>query len=592
MFRSIQWRIAVPFILLIVISMSGLGFYLTNFARDSQLENLRSLLEKEARITSEASLPGFLTQSGNLDALAKKLGGEIDARVTIIAPDGRVLGDSDEDPSTMDNHAARPEVKEALAAGLGESTRYSTTLNEEMMYVAVPVVNQGNVLGVARIALPLVTVQGSVDRVTLVISLAMVITTVLAIVAAGLIARATTRPIREITKASKRIASGELGQKIPVRTKDETGQLAQAFNEMSSALNRLGGDISAERTKLQTVMANMTDGVILTDTEGKIVLANQAIEGLFNFREKDVITKPLIEAVHDHEANEIVKLCLRTVQTQTSLFESVVSKRFLRAIAVPITEGKLIGVLLLFQDLTELRNLQTMRRELVGNISHELRTPLAGIKAMVETLRDGALDDKEAATDFLTKIDSEVDRLTQMVSELTELSRIETGRAELEMAPTDLNLLIEGVLAQLHPLAERQQVTITAELASPLPLVIIDSDRIRQTVINLVHNAIKFNHPGGKASISTRADRESVTVSVSDTGIGIAKDDLPHVFERFYKADKARTRGGSGLGLAIAKHTVQAHNGSIRAESEEGKGSTFSFRLPLKSTPIQPINQI
>ena len=585
MFRSIQWRIAVPFILLIVISMSGLGFYLTNFARDSQLDNLRSLLEKEARITSEASLPAFLGQSGDLDALAKKLGGEIDARITIIAMDGRVLGDSDEDPSTMENHATRPEVKKALASGLGESTRYSTTLNEEMMYVAVPVLNQGKVLGVARIALPLATVQDSVNRITLVISLAMVLTTILAIVAAGLIARATTHPIRELTRASKKIASGELGQKISTYTRDETGQLAQAFNEMSAGLDKLVGDISTEKNRLQTVIATMADGVVMTDAEGKIVLANQAAERLFNFREKDVITKPLIEAVRDHEADEILKLCLRTGQTQSVQFETTVSKRFLRTIAVPITEGELTGALLLFQDLTELRSVQTMRRELIGNISHELRTPIAGIKAMVETLRDGALDDKEAATDFLTRIDSEVDRLTQMVSELTELSRIETGRAELEMAPTDLNLLIEGVITQLDPLAERLQVTMAVELASPIPLVTVDSDRIRQTVINLVHNAIKFNHHGGRVTVFTKADRESVTVSVSDTGIGIAKDDLPHVFERFYKADKARTRGGSGLGLAIAKHTVQAHNGSIRAESEEGKGSTFSFRLPLSANP-------
>ncbi|NWF77535.1 MAG: HAMP domain-containing protein [Chloroflexi bacterium] len=585
MFRSVQWRIAVPFILLIVVSMGILGVYLTSFARNSQLDNLRSHLEKEARITAEASLLAFLSQGSDLDALAKKLGEQIDARITIIALDGKVLGDSQEDPSTMENHATRPEVKDALVSGLGKSTRYSTTVEQEMMYVAVPITNQGKILGVARVALPLVAVQHSVNQITLIISLAMVTTTLLAIVAAGLIARATTRPIREITKASRRIASGELGQKIPVRTKDETGQLAQAFNEMSSDLNKLVGDISTERTKLRTVLANMADGVIMADAEGKIVLANQATERLFNIREKDVITKHLIEVLRDHEAHEILKLCLKTTRTQTVQFDSVASKRFLRAIAIPIVEGKLTGALLLFQDLTELRNLQTMRRELVGNISHELRTPIAGIKAMVETLKDGAIDDKQAATDFLSRIDSEVDRLAQMVSELTELSRIETGKAELRMTPVDINVLIEEVATQLSPLAERQQVTLATNLATDLPIIKADNDRIRQTIINLVHNAIKFNHPGGRATVSTKVDRESVTVSVSDTGIGISKEDLPHVFERFYKADKARPKGGSGLGLAIAKHTIQAHGGSIWAQSEEGKGSTFSFSLPLKVTP-------
>ena len=585
MFHSIQWRIAVPFVVLIVISMGILGIYLTSFARNSQLDNLRSHLEKEARIIAETSLPAFLGQGGDLDTLAKKLGEEIETRVTIIALDGEVLGDSHEDPATMENHATRPEVIDALASGLGESTRYSTTLGVQMMYVAVSITNQSNIVGVARVALPLVAVQNSVNHVILIISLAMVVTTLVAIVAAGLIARATTRPIREMTRASKRIAAGELGQKILIHTRDETGQLAQAFNEMSLNLNKLVGDISIEKTKLQTVLANMADGVMMVDVEGKIGLANQATEKLFNFQEKDVINKPLIEAVHDHEADEILKMCLKTSQMQAGQFESAISKRFLRAIAIPLIEDSLTGALLLFQDLTELRSLQTMRRELIGNISHELRTPLAGIKAMIETLKEGAIDDKQAAADFLSRIDGEVDHMTQMVSELTELSRIEIGRAELRMAPLNLNLLLEEVAAQLNPLAQRQQVTITTDLATDLPTVRGDGDRIRQALVNLAHNAIKFNHPGGRVTMSTRASGKAIVVSVSDTGIGISKEDLPHVFERFYKADKARTGGGSGLGLAIAKHIVQAHGGSIWAQSEEGQGSTFSFSLPIPANP-------
>jgi len=565
--------------------MSILGVYLTHFARDLQLDNLRSHLEKEARIIAEASQPAFLDQGDDLDALAKKLGEEIEARVTIIALDGTVLGDSQEDPSTMENHSTRPEVKDALEFGFGESIRYSTTLGEQMMYVAVPITSQSNIVGVARVALPLVAIQSSVNHVTLIISLAMVATTVVAIVAAGLIARATTRPIREITKASRRIAAGELGRKIPIRTKDETGQLAQAFNEMSLNLNKVIGDISTEKTKLQTILANMADGVMMVDVEGKIVLANQATERLFNFQEKDVINKPLIEVVHDYEADEILKLCLRTSQTQTAQFESAISKRFLRAIAVPLIEDSLRGALLLFQDLTELRSLQTMRRELIGNISHELRTPLAGIKAMVETLKEGAIEDRQAAADFLSRIEGEVDHMTQMVSELTELSRIETGRAELRMSPLNLNMLVEEVVVQLNPLAQRQQVTITTDFAIDLPTVRGDSDRIRQALINLVHNAIKFNHPGGKVTLSTKVDGECVVVSVSDTGIGISKEELLYVFERFYKADKARSRGGTGLGLAIAKHIIQAHGGSIWAQSEEGRGSTFSFSLPIRINP-------
>jgi two-component system phosphate regulon sensor histidine kinase PhoR len=452
-----------------------------------------------------------------------------------------------------------------------------------MMYVAVPVSSQGKVVGITRVALPLTAVENSVSHITRIIILATVIIAVLAVLAAWFIARTTTRHVRQLTRASRKIASGQFGQKINVSTKDEIGQLAQAFNEMSSNLKTMVEAISNEKNKLANVLGNMADGVIMTDAEGNIVLANPAAGRLFGFKEPDVTDKPVIEVVHDHEVEEILKQCLKTGRQQSTQFESGIARRFLRAIAIPLyTQGRLSGALVLLQDLTELRNLQTMRRDMVGNISHELRTPLAGIKAMVETLQNGAIDDKKTAGDFLSRIEGEADRLTQMVAELTQLSRIETGKVELKMESVNLNALIDGVLAEMSPLAEKQHIALLKELAADLPPVQADKDRIRQTIINLVHNAIKFNKPSGKVTVSTGYDSKSVTVSVADTGIGISKDDLPHVFERFYKADKARTGGGSGLGLAIAKHTVQSHGGDIRVQSEEGRGSTFTFSLPLK----------
>ncbi|OGN99489.1 MAG: hypothetical protein A2Y89_04370 [Chloroflexi bacterium RBG_13_51_18] len=483
----------------------------------------------------------------------------------------------------MENHATRPEVKDALASGIGESTRYSTTIKEQMMYVAVTINSEGNNLGIARVALPLTTVNSSVNHVTRTIILATVIITIMAILAAWLIARTTTRPIRQLTKAAHGIAAGQLGQKIIVPTKDEVGQLAHAFNEMSSNLNTTVEAISTEKTKLTNILASMADGVIMTDAEGNVVLANQSAGKIFGFKEENVVNKPIIEVVRDHEVDEILKKCLKTGAEQTTQFESGIARRYLRAIAVPVNKEKRSnGALLLVQDLTELRNLQTMRRDLVGNISHELRTPIAGIKAMTETLQDGAINDKEAARDFLARIAGEVDRLSQIVAELTQLSRIETGQAELKMEPVNLNALIDEVLAEMSPLAERQRVNLSKELSPSLPLVQADKDRIRQTIINLAHNAIKFNKPAGQVTVATNYDDKSVTVSVADTGIGISKEDLPHVFERFFKVDKARSGGGSGLGLAIAKHTVQSHGGEIRVQSEEGKGSTFSFSLPCK----------
>jgi two-component system phosphate regulon sensor histidine kinase PhoR len=584
MFRSIQWRITIWFVLLVIVIMTALGVYLTSSVRSSQLTGLRMQLENEARITAEASLPGFLGQDKQevLDALAKSLGKQIDTRVTIIGLDGTVLGDSEEDPATMENHADRPEVMEALHTGSGESTRYSTTLGQRMMYVAVPVIYEGEVLGIARVSLPLTAVDNLVQHVTVSIIAAMAVAMLLVILAAWLIARMTTRPIRELTRASRQIASGEFGQKIAVRTRDESGQLAHAFNEMSSKLKEILATISEDSARMTNILDNMTDGVILTNAEGNIALTNRAARRLLSIKDENDENRPFIEVVRSHELNDLLNSCLETGQQQFAQIELGTLNRFLQIVTIPVVSDRLDGVLLLVQDLTELRGLQTMRREMVGNISHEFRTPLAGIKAMIETLQDGAVDNKEVAKDFLSRIEAEVDRMTQLVTELTELSRIETGKAELKLEPVDLNALVEEVIAQLKPQAERQNLALEMALASDLPAVPADRGRIRQVIVNLIHNAIKFNRPNGSIRATTRHSEGSVFVEVSDTGTGIASDDLPHIFERFYKADKSRAGRGSGMGLAIAKHIVEAHDGEISVRSVEGKGSTFSFSLPLK----------
>ncbi len=583
MFRSIQWRITIWFILLVLVSMGVLGTYLIGSVRSSQLDNLRSHLENEARLTAEVCLPGLRGQGEmeDLEDLVKKLGSQINARVTIIAVDGTVIGDSHEVPSVMENHATRPEVRNALVKGIGESTRYSITLGQEMMYVAVPIVEQDRALGIARVALPLTQVESSVNRMVFTIVIAMAMTAILVVIAAWLIARMITQPIREVTRSSRKVASGELGQKIMVQARDESGQLAHAFNEMSLNLKKLVETISEDRAKLSTVLESITDGVIMTDIEGNIVLTNRAAQSLFDIKDEKTMTIPLIEAVREHELNDLLHLCLKTGQEQVAQFESGTSKKFLRAIAVPIIRERLSGALVLIQDLTELKALQTMRREMVGNISHEFRTPLAGIKAMVETLQDGAIDDRETAKDFLARIQGEVDRMTQMVAELTELSRIETGKAELKLESMNLNSLVEEVIAQLKPQAQRQQLSFRKQLATDLPSVRADKERIKHVIVNLIHNAIKFNRQGGSIKTATRISATSVIVEIADTGIGISDDDLPHIFERFYTADSSRAGQSAGMGLAIAKHIIEAHGGEIWVKSEDGKGATFSFSLPL-----------
>lgn len=584
MSRSIYWKITVPFIVLVMVGMGILGYYMVNFTRNTQVDLLRSHLLKEARLVAEASVPGFSApvQRDRLDALAKNAGKEIDVRITLIAPEGTVMGDTWEDPSTLENHSNRPEVMSALASGVGESTRYSSTVREDMMYVAVTVASQGRTLGIARVALPLMAMTQTVNTAAMTIVGAIAAVTLLVVLAALVVARMITRPVRQITRAAQTVASGQLGQQISPQSGDEIGQLARAFNEMSANLKQMMESVSDEKNKLASVLSSVADGVIMTDSEGCVILANPAAEQLFSFNETKAVGHPLIEVAHDYEMDEVLKRCLKTASPQTVQLTSM-SGRFLRVISVPLATAKMAGALVLIQDLSEMRNLQTMRREFVGNVSHEMRTPLAAIKAIVETLQDGALEDREVARDFLDKVNTEVDKMTQMVNELLELSRIETGGVKLKMEQVDLNLLVQEVIARFNPQAERQQVALLTELSADLPLIQSDRNRIEQVIANLVHNAIKFTPSGGKATVRTGVEGESVVVSVSDTGIGISKEDLPHVFERFFKADRSRSSSGTGLGLAIAKHTVQAHGGSIRVESEEGKGSTFSFSLPLKN---------
>jgi len=580
MFRGMQWRVTAWFMLIIIVGMGALGGYLTVSVRNVQLTNLKSDLRSEAVLMAAQALPyldGTQDPAG-LEALVKSLGTQTATRFTIIRRDGTVVADSDEDPALMSNHANRPEVVEAIAGGTGEATRLSATLGEQLIYIAVPVTSGDTTLGVARVALPSTRVDAYVGRSITTILIALAVIAVAVIVAAWLTTRYMTRPVRELTAAARRLAAGEFEVPLAQSAPDESGQLARAFNEMAVQLRSTVDELTEDRARLTAILDNMADGIITTDADGAITLANRAAGDLLGFRPERAARRPMIESVRDYELTEVLQRSLSSRRPEEIQFESSATGRFVRAIAIGGERSS--GPLILLQDLTEVRALQTMRREIVGNISHDFRTPLAGIKAMVDTLQDGAIDDHDAALDFLTRIQDEVARLTHMVAELTELSRIETGRTGLEWSQVDLNALVRETLVQMAPQAERQQLTMTPDLAADLPAVPADAERLRQLIINLLHNAVKFNRPGGSITVTTRLEGDAVTLAVADTGLGIPRRDLPRIFERFYMGDRSRTGQGSGMGLAIAKHIVEAHGGSIAVTSTEGKGSTFIIRLP------------
>ena len=594
MFRSIRAHIAIPTIVLILAATAALTIYSSDVAQDSYLADLESQLGAEARLVSESASDPLARGAsiGQIEELAKRLGQLLQARVTVISSDGAVEGDSEENPLTMENHLDRPEVQAALAGNEGSSIRYSRTLGYSMMYVAAPVrAPGGQVIGVARVALPLTQIEQRVSRLRLTIAGASLFTALLAGLLAVFIADQMTKPVRRLTDLAERMAHGDLAGRIQVTSRDEVGRLGGAFNRMAGELQTQMEAMEAQRSMLTAVLAHMADGVLITDARGQVRLLNPAAARMLNVDQETAVGKRFIALVRDDQIAEIWRRCRQGNEELSETVEMGRQRPFLRVIATPLSDTAEGECLVLLQDLTEMRRLETVRRDFVSNISHELRTPLAGLKAVVDTLRDGALEDPAAARRFLDRIDTEVDALTQMVRELLELSRIESGQVPLLLAPTAVADLVIPPVDRLQPQAERSGLSVTVDLPSGgesdgLPPVLADAERVREVVTNLVHNAIKFTPAGGQVAISARAAGGEVIISVRDTGIGIPAHDLPRIFERFYKADRARSGGGTGLGLSIARHIVQGHGGRIWAESVEGQGSTFYFSLPVAKETI------
>ncbi|MBN1979284.1 MAG: HAMP domain-containing protein [Anaerolineae bacterium] len=582
---SIRWRIAVPYVFLIVVAMTGLAVYLSNVVRGAYLDSLEAQLGGEAQIIGDVLAPALAQDKPGttFDVQANHYADLLDARVTIIGADGVVLGESDEDRTQMDNHLFRPEVQQALAEGQGSSIRLSRTVEVDMMYVAQRVESDGKVVGFARVALPLRQVEANVNRLRWAVFSAALLTVGGAALLALLIAERTARPVRELTRVVQRVSEGDLHARLLPTTRDEVGTLTRAFNQMSDRLRGTITMLVEERGRLAAVLDNMADGAIITDGDGHVRLINPAAVRILGADEKTAMGRSFAEVARDHRIIDLWQQCRDECEERVAPVEVGRQQPFLQVIVTPLQDAEPGACLVILQDLTRVRRLETVRRDFISNISHELRTPLASLKALADTLRDGALEDPPAARRFLNRMEVEVDALTQMVQELLELSRIESGQVGFEIAPVPVADVVNPSLERLRPQAERADLQLSIDMAPDLPLVLADAERVRQVITNLVHNAIKFTPPGGEVAISAKAGGDEVIISVRDTGVGIPADDLPRIFERFYKADRARSGGGTGLGLAIAKHIVLAHGGRIWAESVEGRGSTFSVALRVQT---------
>lgn len=590
MLRSIRWRIAIPYLLLILGGLLLSGIYLSNFLRQIHLSNLEERLSSQAWLisTSLAAEPGWQVDPNVLDQRTQEWAIMLGARITITGQDGTVLGESHEERALMDNHSDRPEIATALAGQMGKSLRYSRTVDYDMLYIAVPVLVDHQVNGVVRIALPVQQVEASLAQLRATLAGVAIVSTLVVIILALAIASGTTRSLRELTQAAGQLAEGDL--ELPPMVshhQDEVGQLSRVFSTMATQLSKRMEDLRTESGKLSAILQQMTDGVIIVDSQGLIRLTNPAAGRMFDLRMQEMSERSLAQSLRDHRLVELWKSSQERGEIQANALELVPQHLYLQVTAIPLSQALQGSTLLLFQDLTSLRRLETVRRDFISNISHELRTPLASIKALAETLKEGALLDPPAAARFLDLMESEVDTLTQIVSELLELSRIESGQVLLHYQSTSAIDILNLSVNRLRLQAERAGLNLHLDNPPNLPQVLADQPRIEQVMVNLLHNAIKFTPPGGNISVSAWAEGEGdqarIVFKVQDTGVGIPDDDLPRIFERFYKADRARSGGGTGLGLAIARHLVEAHGGKIWVESRLGLGSSFFFSLPVFS---------
>ena len=575
-------RIAIPYVLLILVLLLGLSFYFSTFVKDAFFDSWRQILETDARVLADqaANYVSLPVNSNKVQSIAQENSKLMAVRITFIDPNGQVIGDSERNPGDLENHHLRPEFVSAMSGSIGTDVRVSQSTGNKMLYVAVPIIVDSQIMAVSRTAVTLSMLDDSLGKLQGAVIGTTTITALIAILLAIIITRYTFEPLNNLTEAVKNLGKGEFLNKLSFNRHDEIGQLSQSFMQMANRLSEEIEGFKLERSTLNAVLTHMTDAVIIVDGKGIVQLSNQAAERIFGIHQDHAVGKSLIEVLRNHQLVELWKECLDARKQKTTTLEIMPNKMFVQGIATPMEDVFPGGVLIVMQDLTKLRKLEKVRSDFISNVSHELRTPLASIKALSETLQEGALEDPPAARRFLARMEVEIDNLTQMVQELLELAKIEFGRVPLRRKISSPGELIERAVERLQVQAERSGLSMVVAYPENLPEVLADSSRVGEVFMNLLHNAIKFTPPGGRITVSAYSDKGKVVFQISDTGVGIEPESLPRIFERFYKIDRARSSGGTGLGLSIAKHIIESHGGRIWVESELGKGSSFFFTLP------------
>jgi len=597
--RSLVFKFFVSYLATVILLFGTIYIYSSASIRNFYISSLSRRMDQEAHVLARV-LP-FQIDGPAFDSICQQRSQEIAVRITVIAVDGRVLCDSAEQSGKMENHGSRPEVLEAIANGTGSSIRHSATVGYDMLYRAW-LQTDGESQRIIRVAMPLTEIQNALSSLRWTLLGGLAIASGLGLVLAYGFSRHLSRRVKRLVDFSQRVAHGQFPQNFfSHRGQDEIHLLEQNLNEMSAKIRQNIDQVVAEREKSDSILQCMLEGVLVLDPRGRVLVINEKAKRMFHVTEdRDIYGVPIVELSRHPEMRKILQEVLtfdfnrKRYSKEIELDEG----QWFRVNAVSLRHGTdtVVGSILVFHDITEIKRLETIRSDFVANVSHELRTPLTAIRGYVETLLQRPPEDPQDANYFLAIIERHAERLGRLTEDLLTLSDLESGKVQLTRQPVDAVQLIQRVLEVFWTQADAKKVRLKQVVEPGLPPLLGDLDRLQQLFINLVDNAIKYTPSGGQVTLKASTvphvleSEPRLEISVSDTGSGIPEKDLPRLTERFYRVDKARSRdlGGTGLGLAIVKHIVQAHKGDLKIESIIQKGTTVRVFLPA-AKPTQEI---
>ncbi|MDY0163653.1 ATP-binding protein [Desulfobotulus sp.] len=586
--RPLLWQLYPSYLLVILVGLVAVSVYAAGAMKVFFLENTEKELAAKALILKSKVIP--LLISGDyvpVDAICKETGMAVDTRFTVVLPSGDVVGDTREDPRQMENHRDRMEIVQAATGRVGVVSRYSETLNHAMMYVAIPLESSGNLVGVLRAAVPLTSIDAAITQFRVRIFMCGVLVLVLAAVLSWFISRKISRPLVLLREGAHRFAQGNLSHRLFVPDVEELAALADAMNRMAEELDDRIRMVVRQRNELEAVLSSMEEGVIAVDREGRILRMNHAVARMFHVEAARYVHRDVQEVVRNLDVLRFVQKALaadKTLEADMDLHQY--GKKVVHAHSSPLRDGSevRIGTLFVIQDVTQLRRLEHMRKDFVANVSHELKTPLTAIKGFVENLREDAQTDPEEVQRFLAIIDRNVKRLIVLVDDLLKLSSIEqeADNEDLLLEERPVREVLASAIQLCASRIDEKKIEVILECSEDLKAP-MDATLMEHAAVNLLDNALKYSPEGSRIHIAAARETHFVRIAFADSGMGIAEEHLPRLFERFYRVDKARSRklGGTGLGLAIVKHIMNAHGGKVAVHSRLGEGSVFTLYLPL-----------